>query len=399
MRIIKILTLTAALAILLCGCSQPAENASAANTGNAAQAASNSAGNAAPSTNTANTSPANSGAQTKQSYTQIDQETAAKMMSAGDGHVVVDVRRQDEYDAGHIPGAILIPNESIGTERPKELADLGQTILIYCRSGNRSKQAAEKLAAMGYTNIYEFGGIIDWKGEIVKTQQTAIISFESFDGGGPNFNIAAEDAGIVSWESVRNYPKADHDNLTGAGYTVSFTFTGLKPGSTRLTVQERSPIADNLDHIYDVAVDSDLNVALTLVKTVDINGPEVSEPRPMILIETEDDIFYAVPEDNSSAQEFVEKLSEGPITVDMHDYGSFEKVGPLPWTLPRNDEQITTVPGDVILYQGNQITIYYAQNSWSFTRLAKIENATRKKLLEAFGSGNVTITFSVEWTE
>ena len=100
-------------------------------------------------------------------YRQIDQGTAKDMMKADDGHIVVDVRRQDEYDAGHIPGAVLIPNESIGTEKPEELPDLNQTILVYCRSGNRSKQAAQKLADMGYANVYEFGGIIDWTGEIV----------------------------------------------------------------------------------------------------------------------------------------------------------------------------------------------------------------------------------------
>ena len=101
------------------------------------------------------------------SYKQISQEQAKEMMDKEDGHVVVDVRRQDEYDAGHIPGAILIPNESIGTEQPEGLPDLNQIILIYCRSGNRSKQAAQKLFDMGYRNIYEFGGIIDWTGEIV----------------------------------------------------------------------------------------------------------------------------------------------------------------------------------------------------------------------------------------
>lgn len=104
-------------------------------------------------------------------YTQISQDEAKEMMGRDDGHVIVDVRRQDEYDAGHIPGAILIPNESIGAEQPKELSDLDQIILIYCRSGNRSKQAAEKLAAMGYTNIYEFGGINTWTGEIATNEE------------------------------------------------------------------------------------------------------------------------------------------------------------------------------------------------------------------------------------
>ena len=101
------------------------------------------------------------------SFTQISQEEARKMMEKDDGHVVLDVRRQEEYDAGHLPGAILIPNENIGTQQPEKLPDLHQIILIYCRSGNRSKQAAQKLFDMGYTNIYEFGGINTWTGEIV----------------------------------------------------------------------------------------------------------------------------------------------------------------------------------------------------------------------------------------
>ena len=102
------------------------------------------------------------------SYHQITQAEAKEMMKKEDGHVIVDVRRQDEYDTGHIPGAILIPNESIGTEKPEELPDLDQIILVYCRSGNRSRQAAQKLFDMGYTHIYDFGGINTWDGEIVK---------------------------------------------------------------------------------------------------------------------------------------------------------------------------------------------------------------------------------------
>ena len=100
-------------------------------------------------------------------YHQITQEKAKEMMKSDDGHIIVDVRRQDEYDSGHIPGAVLIPNESIGTEMPEGLHDKEQVILVYCRSGRRSKEASGKLADMGYVNVYEFGGIIDWTGEIV----------------------------------------------------------------------------------------------------------------------------------------------------------------------------------------------------------------------------------------
>jgi rhodanese-related sulfurtransferase len=100
-------------------------------------------------------------------YAQISQDEARLMMQDDYGHVIVDVRRADEYAEGHIPGAILIPNEEIGTEEPEELPDKYQVILVYCRTGRRSKEAAQKLANMGYVNVYEFGGIEDWTGDIV----------------------------------------------------------------------------------------------------------------------------------------------------------------------------------------------------------------------------------------
>ena len=108
------------------------------------------------------------------SYTQIDQKTAMEMMSKDDGHVVVDVRRADEFASGHIPGAILIPNEEIGSEMPALLPDKNQVILVYCRSGRRSKEASQKLFDMGYKNVYEFGGIIDWDGETVRGEELTV---------------------------------------------------------------------------------------------------------------------------------------------------------------------------------------------------------------------------------
>ena len=104
---------------------------------------------------------------TQASYQQISMEKAIELMNTQTGYLILDVRTQEEYDAAHIPGAICIPNESIGEEAPAQLPDKGQLILVYCRSGNRSKQAAEKLVKLGYTNIQEFGGIIDWPGDTV----------------------------------------------------------------------------------------------------------------------------------------------------------------------------------------------------------------------------------------
>ena len=232
------------------------------------------------------------------SYTEISQEEAKKMMQANDGHVIVDVRRQDEFDDGHIPGAICIPNESINDVPPEELPDRHQVILVYCRSGRRSKEAAQKLFDMGYTHVFDFGGIIEWTDETVKNEE------------------------IYDMDPV--------------------AIPGLRIG----------------DKYY----------------TIDL-------------------------ESNSSADAFLEKIKKEPLTVDMHDYGNFEKVGDLPWELPTNDEEITTKPGDIILYQGNKITIYYDENTWNFTKLGSIPDVTREELLEALGEGDVKVEFSVEWTE
>ena len=235
----------------------------------------------------------------KYGYTQISQEKAKEMMEKDDGHVIVDVRREDEYAEGHIPDAINIPNERISTGMPSQLPDLNQIILVYCRSGNRSKDASEKLARIGYTNVYEFGGINTWTG--------GIVTEDSFD--------------------------------------------------------------------------------------------DAIQPVPVLVIEAGDTVMYASFEDNPSAQEFIERLSVESITVDMHDYGSFEKVGTLPWKIVQSNEEITTVPGDVILYQGEQITIYYDQNTWELTRLAKIGNTSKDKLQEILGEGDVTVSFHIEWSE
>jgi phage shock protein E len=102
------------------------------------------------------------------SYQSITQEEAKEIMASDEDYIIVDVRTTEEYDTGHIPGAICIPNESIGNEEITQLPDKEQVILVYCRSGNRSRQASDKLAKMGYTNIREFGGINDWDGEIEK---------------------------------------------------------------------------------------------------------------------------------------------------------------------------------------------------------------------------------------
>ena len=360
------------------------------------------------------------------SYAQISQEEAMRMMQEDDGHVIVDVRRQDEYDAGHIPGAILIPNEEIGTKRPEALPDLNQIILIYCRTGNRSKQAAQKLFNMGYTNIYEFGGINTWTGEIVAEsvpQETSALEPAEASAQEPeseSLQIWTAEAPPVSvrydrmWEysdyaettdpetiaalveAVQALVVGDPTDMATDDFTDILTF-GFADGTTlRLEFEDHSWVTAGGKR-YQVEGLSSLRGLLEGM--LEDAYAAAIQPVPTLVIEANGRTFYAEPEDNSSAEAFLEALSSEPLEVELHDYGDFEKVGSLPWDLPRNDETITTVPGDVILYQGNEITIYYDENTWDFTRLAKIEGVTREDLLEVFGDGNVTVRFWVEWSE
>ena len=109
--------------------------------------------------------------QPENTYRQITQKEAAKIMAEGEDYILLDVRTQAEFAQAHIPGAICVPNETIGDEDIPELPKKEQLILVYCRSGNRSKQAAGKLAKLGYTNVLEFGGISTWTGQTVSGTQ------------------------------------------------------------------------------------------------------------------------------------------------------------------------------------------------------------------------------------
>ena len=121
---------------------------------------------------------------------------------------------------------------------------------------------------------------------------------------------------------------------------------------------------------------------------------ETTEDNTMNVI-VGDTTFTATLADNSSAQALVELLQEGPLTIEMSDYGNMEKVGPIGQTLPSNNEQITTEPGDIILYQSNSLVIYYDTNSWNFTRIGKINDVSREELLDALGGGDVSVTFAL----
>jgi len=203
------------------------------------------------------------------SYTQISQDEAKKMM-----------------------------------EPPEELPDFDQIILIYCRSGKRSKQAAQKLFDMGYINVYEFGGINDWTGEVVTKEPDTDTSQESE----PEMQITEE--------------KTDMK---------------LKIGDAEVPV---------------------------------------------------------IWEENDSVDALREIVKEKPLTIQMSMYGGFEQVGPIGRDIVSNDQQTTTQAGDIVLYSGDQIVIFYGSNSWAYTRLGHVDLSS-KEMEDLLGNGDVMLTLQM----
>ena len=205
---------------------------------------------------------------------------------------------------------------SISDTQPAELPDLDQILLIYCRSGNRSKQAAQKLADMGYTNIYEFGGINTWTGEIVtgetenaktvteeetrgsessgtetRSEDSVSLKFDSFDGGGHEYTVEIEDPSVIDYTSKRDYGSANYQEEDGSPFAMIFIFTGIKPGKTTISIYGRSPIMENEDSFYEAVVDEKLNVTLTPVQrisTLDLyRNADIYYPSYKIWMDTE----------------------------------------------------------------------------------------------------------------
>jgi len=133
-------------------------------------------------------------------------------------------------------------------------------------------------------------------------------------------------------------------------------------------------------------------------KTIENNDNKINDQGDeitMIKLSVNDKIIYIEPENNSSSIAFIEKLKNGEIIIEAEDYGNFEKVGDLGFNLPTNDQKITTAAGDLILYQGNKITLYYDTNTWTFTKLGKVKNVSQAELKQILGEGAVTLKFSL----
>lgn len=151
-----------------------------------------------------------------------------------------------------------------------------------------------------------------------------------------------------------------------------------------------------LQNSSNINIKEEYNGNHTTNNTNNINNSIERKNDMKLYLKVNNEILTATLENNSSTDELLDKLKEQDITVNMQDYANFEKVGSLGFNLTRNDQQITTEAGDIILYQGNQFVIYYDTNSWNFTKLGHIDNINQEKLKQILGKGNVTVTLSLE---
>ena len=133
---------------------------------------------------------------------------------------------------------------------------------------------------------------------------------------------------------------------------------------------------------------------LSLVACTAVSGDD--SVNDSVKVQINEDSFDVELENNSAAQELIKELEKGNITVNATEYGGFEKVGELGFSLPTSDENINTEPGDIVLYQGDKISLFYGSHSWSYTKLGKIDNISSNELKEVLGQGNVTLVFSLE---
>ena len=135
-------------------------------------------------------------------------------------------------------------------------------------------------------------------------------------------------------------------------------------------------------------------IILGLIACTAVSGDD--SVNDSVKVQINEDIFDVELENNSAAQELIKELEKGNITVNATEYGGFEKVGELGFSLPTSDENINTEPGDIVLYQGDKISLFYGSHSWSYTKLGKIDNISSNALKEVLGPGNVTLVFSLE---
>ena len=179
-----------------------------------------------------------------------------------------------------------------------------------------------------------------------------------------------------------------------AALVAMLALVGCAQGQASTSADSSSRSAASASVSSSTAESTDAAVEQSATTAVD-DSTESAEAAGSFIISANGKQLEVRLANTNAARALAEHLQTEPVTVDLHPYGGFEQVGPLPWALPESDEQITTSPGDVMLYQGDQITIYYGTNTWSFTRLGRVQELSQAELKDILGDGGVEVTFSL----
>ena len=226
--------------------------------------------------------------------------------------------------------------------------------------------------------------------------KTCTLTFDSFDGGGPSYSVSIGDESVVSCTSERRYANPKHDEMDGSPYDVIFTFKGLKPGSTTVTIVGESPIMDTETWVYTASVDEALRVTLT--QQEDVSGMrDAMQPVPTLVLSVQNATVYPSLADTTAAGEMTSVLSSEPIGLAMQKQEA-GYVGTLPWLLPQDGGETTAQRGDVVLEGDDRIILCTAEQTGVFTRLASLNDDALDAILPLLDSGEA-VTLWVEWSE
>jgi len=288
-------------------------------------------------------------------------------------------------------------------KNPNTDYDNDTLVIYFSRTGNTEK-IAEYLIDITNADSYVIEAAVPYTDEDIKYQDDNCRANKEQNDKSVRPEIANPIASIDSYDTIflgypiwwGQEPRIIDTFLESYDFSDKTVIPFCTSASSGIATSEKNikalvPIGDQLEG-KRFSASATKNDVKAWYDTLPLNEEESDNKLKISVNGTE---LTATLEDNSSAQALAELLKQGDITVDMSDYGNFEKVGDLPQSLPRNDEKITTVPGDIILYQGNKITIYYAENTWDFTKLGHINNITQEELKTLLGNGDVTVSLSI----
>ncbi len=287
----------------------------------------------------------------------------------------------------------------------KQKENSKDTLVVYfSRTGNTEK-IAEYLIELTNADSYVIEAAIPYTDEDIKYQDDNCRANKEQNDKSVRPEIANMTASIESYDTIflgypiwwGQEPRIIDTFLESYDFSDKTVIPFCTSASSGISASEKNiaelvPIGNQLAG-RRFSASASKNDVKEWYDTLELNENKIET---QLILSVGDKKLTAVLEENSSAQALVELLKQGDISINMHDYANFEKVGSLPESLPRNDEQISTDYGDMILYQGNQFSIYYDKNSWNFTKLGHISNITQEELKAILGEGDVTVTLSLK---